>query len=250
MIRLIGMSLLICVLGACMVSAQAANRMPYGAFLTRPVSDINDLASHIREDRVVAQRFADFYGVSNDALADYIEKNGKTVTLTKSGSYLEYFLDAQGKVRKHNKLLRPGVKILAVNNVYVMDMRCGNPMVRTLPQVVEEVKPIIQETPPAPVEAPPVEAIEIPQLLPEPELPPPPAPEPVVEVIPETPMEYPTAMVSPGIQEFALLLPGLFALGTLSGGGNEPVPEPTGFMVLGLGGAGFVLTCSRKLRKR
>lgn len=254
MTRLVSTLTLICVLAACMVAAQAAStRMPYGSFLTRPVADADDLAQLLRQDRVVAQRFANHYGINNDAIADYIEKYGEVITLSKSKNYVEYFIDYSGRVRKHHKLLRPGTRILMVRGTPMLDMRCGNPMNKTLPQVVEKVEPMVQETPPAPVPAAaPAEVVEMPQVIPEPEIVAPPPVEPVVQVLAESPMEYPTAVApSAGIQELALLLPGLVALGTLSGGSTETaVPEPSGLLTLGLGGAGFVLTCSRKLRKR
>jgi len=236
--------LLFCMLVACVLPAVGATQMPYGSFITRPVSDINDLAQLIREDRVTAQRFADFYGISNDAFADYIEKYGKEITVSKSASYLQYFIDHGGIVKKHHKIVRAGSKILVINGTPVMDLRCGNPMVRSLPTIIEKVEPIVQETP----------APEQPAVVLEPEVlqePPPPAPEPVVQVLSEQPMEYPTAIASnPVPKELAWLLPGLLGLGTLGGGGETAVPEPTGLMTLGLSGAGFVILCYRRHRSR
>ena len=254
--RLSAILIVCCALAACMLPAQAASaRMPYGSFLTRPVTDVNDLAQLIRQDKVTAQRYANFYGMSNDALADYIEENGKVASISKPGSYVEYFLDNAGGVHRHHKLLPTGTKLLVVNGLPLMDMRCGNPINKALPKVVVKTEPLIQELQPAPapVQAAPVEVVETPQLLPEPETPAPPAPEPVVQILSESPMEYPTAITSsPGIQELALLLPGLVALGTLGGGSSsdQPVPEPSGLIVLGFGSAGFVLTCCRRFLNR
>ena len=237
--------LLFCMLVACVLPAVGATQMPYGSFLTRPVSDINDLAQLIREDRVTAQRFADFYGISNDAFADYIEKYGEEYTVRKSTSYIEYFIDGGGKVKKHHKIVRAGTKLLVIKGAPVMDLRCGNPMVRTLTLIVEKVEPIVQETP-APEQ--PAAVLE-PEVFQEP--PPPPAPEPVVQVLSEQPMEYPTPIASnPVPKELAWLLPGLLGLGTLGGGGETAVPEPTGLMTLGLSGAGFVILCYRRRRSR
>lgn len=216
--------------------------MPYGSFLTRPVSDADDLARHIRQDKVVAQRFANFYGMNNDAIADYIEKYGQVITISKSKNFLEYFIDKNGQVRKHHKLLRPGTRILVVKGTPLLDLRCGNPMGKVLPPVIEKVEPKVEETPP----------VETPVLEPE-VLQAPPAPEPVVEVLAAKPMEYPTPIASnPVPKELAWLLPGLIGFGTLSGGGEEaqPVPEPSGLLALGLGGAGLILTCYRRLRNR
>jgi hypothetical protein len=230
---------------ACVLPAVAATQMPFGSFLTRPVSDINDLAQLIREDRVTAQRFADFYGIGNDALANYIEKYGEEYTVPRSTSYLEYFIDGGGRVRKHHKIVRAGSKVLMIKGMAVMDLQCGNPMVRPLPTIVEKVEPIVQETP----------APEQPAVVLEPEVfqepPPPPAPEPVVQVLPQIPVEYPTVAVALSITELAYLLPGLLGLGTLGGGGTDTaVPEPTGLMTLGLSGAGFVILCYRRHRSR
>ena len=243
MTRLSAVLILICVLAACVLPAQAApTGVPYGSFLTKPVVDADDLAQLIRRDKVVAQRFANFYGMNNDALADYIEKYGQVITVSKSGNYVEYFIDNAGKVRKHHKLLRPGTRILVVKGTPVLDLRCGNPMNKVLPQIVEKVEPIVQETPPPPAPEPVLQ----PQVLQQP-------PEPVVEVLAEQPMEYPAALISsPVTKELAWLLPGLLGLGTLSGGGSTEtvVPEPAGLLVFGLGGTGLAFACYRKLRSR
>ena len=244
MTRFSALIMLVCVLAACVLPAQAAStRMPYGSFLTRPVSGAADFAQLLRQDKVVAQRFADHYGMNNDALADYFEKYGKVVTISKSGSYVEYFIDKYGRVQKHHKLLRPGTKILAVKGTPILDLRCGNPMNKTLPKIVEKAEPIVQEiTAPAPAPEPVV-------------IQPTPAPVPVVQVLPEKPLEYPTAVTvatAPRVNELVWLLPGLIGLGTLSGGSDNPgppIPE-TSALLLGLGGTGFVLTFYRRLRNR
>jgi hypothetical protein len=242
MTRFSAVIMLICVLAACMLPAQAATtRVPYGSFLTRPVSGAADFAQLLRQDKVVAQRFADHYGINNDALADYFEKYGQTITISKSNSYLEYFIDKYGRVQKHHKLLRPGTKILAVKGTPILDLRCGNPMNKALPKIVEKVEPIVQELPaPAPA--------------PEPEVLLEPAPAPAPVQVAEKPLEYPTAVtvaVAPRVNELVWLLPGLVGLGTL-GGGNEPgppIPE-TSALLLGVGGTGFVLAWYRRLRNR
>lgn len=247
MARFSSLIMLICVLAACVLPVQAAStRVPYGSFLTRPVSSAADFAQLLRQDKVVAQRFADHYGMNNDALADYFEKYGKVVTISKSGSYVEYFIDRYGRVQKHHKLLRPGTKILAVKGTPVLDLRCGNPMNKALPKIVEKVDPIVQEEIQAPAPAP------APEVLQEPT----PAPQPVVQVLAEKPLEYPTPVAvtsAPRASELVWLLPGgLVGLGTLSGGSDNPGPPPipeTSALLLGVGGTGFVLTFYRRLRR-
>lgn len=255
--------------------------MPYGSFLTRPVSDGDDLAQLLRQDKVVARRFANHYGMTNDAIADYIEKYAKVVTLTQSKNYVEYFIEPSGMVRKHHKLLRPGTRVLAVRNMPILDMRCGNPMNKALPLIIEKVEPLVQETPPPPAPeaaapavspTPELEPVVQPEALLEP-TPPPPAPIPVVQVLAEKPMEYPAAILSaPNPTKLAWLLPGLIGVGTLGGGASDsssppsptnpssptnppiqpsqPVPEPAGLLAFGFGGVGFVLTCYRRFRNR
>ena len=237
--------MLICILAACMLPAQAASTtVPYGSFLTRPVSGPADFAQLLRQDKVVAQRFADHYGMNNDALADYFEKYGQTVTISKSNSYLEYFIDKYGRVQKHHKLLRPGTKILAVKGTPILDLRCGNPMSKACPKIVEKVEPIVQEIP-APAPAPEPEVLQEPA----------PAPAPAPVQVAEKPLVYPTAVtvaVAPRVNELVWLLPGLVGLGTLGGSENEPgppIPE-TSALRLGAGGMGFVLTFYRRLRNR
>lgn len=245
MTRFSALIMLICVLAACVPAQAASTRMPYGSFLTRPVSGAADFAQLLRQDKVVAQRFADHYGINNDALADYFEKYGKVVTVSKSGSYLEYFINKYGRVQKHHKLLRPGTKILAVKGTPILDLRCGNPMNKALPKIVEKAEPIVQEiTAPEPAPAPAPEVVQ--ELTP--------VPDPVVQVLVEKPLEYPTAVAvtsAPRVNELVWLLPGLVGLGTLGGSDNPgpPIPE-TSALLLGVGGTGFVLTFYRRLRNR
>lgn len=234
--------------------------MPHCSYLPRSVSDAHDFAQLLRENRAVAQRFADHYGMNNDAIADYIEQNGKVVTISKPTGFVEYYIDKSGATHKHQKTLHAGDKILTVRGTPVLDMMCGNPMSRILPPVPTPSKPIPAGTfPPPPTETttPSVEITEkplTPPLPPAAVMPPPP---PVAEVLPpptlipaHIPGEIPGAVTRRSGPFPWFLLAGLF---TIHGGHNAPptppgpppvVPEASS-LALGIGGMGFILTYFR-----
>lgn len=266
--------LILCTLEVLAMPADAAtSRMPYGSYLTRPVNDAHDFARLLRQDRVVAQRFADHFGMSNDAIADYIEEHGRVRTLSQAGSYVEFFIDKRGKAHRHFKRLRPKHRVLFVNGTPVLDLECGNPMTKSLPaiprpQVTQAPPPVVRQPrpvappPPPPVEQPAPPAppeVEITEQPPAPIAP----PTPEVEVLPGPQVEYPApAEAPPPSRRPNFLLPILIGAGivALDDDGNpppEPPPPPppgpvipeASTMVLGLGGAGFIVTWYRMRRR-
>ncbi len=221
----------------------ATSRMPYGSFLTRPITDVNDFAELLRRDRVVGQRFARHFGMSAGALADYIEKHGRIKGLSNSHYYLEYFIDKRGQVHKHHKWLRPKHKVLFVNGTPVLDVQCGNPMTMSLPKFPEPPKPAarVTQAPPPVVRPGPRAPAPPPAVAPPPadvaEPPEPPAPEVVEEPGPTAPAPPPAeapppaqvvtappeAPVTPGRGGQSWLLPILAAVGigaSVDDGGN------------------------------
>jgi len=212
--------------------------MPPGSFLTKPVGSPSELANLVQTDKVVAQRFSKHFGMDPSSLAEYFRDNLKLTTLAKSGQYRVYFITKGGKITLHKKRLKAGTKMfVAWNGQLILEGRCGNPMTKTLPQrpkvsVVPEPPPTTPLAPTAVVE--PVQ-VEIPPLAPEPE----------VEVLAEPPIELVTA---PAARWLLPALLGAGAIGALGGGGGgEPVPEPTGLLVLSLGGASlFFYSCKRR----
>lgn len=273
MIRYVIVLLALCVSVALLAPAHAAtSRMPYGSFLTRPVTDAHDFARLLRQDMVVAQRFADHFGMSNDALADYIEKHGRVKGLSQSHHYLEYFIDKRGQVHKHHKWLRPKHRVLFVNGTPVLDMECGNPMTRSLPKLPEQPRPAPRVTqappPPAPQDRPPAPLPPVPPPPPveaPPEAPPPPEVEiveepreipvpPAAEIVPPSPVEA----APPSRRRMSPLLPILIGVGigaAVGDGRDDRPPPPPGPVIpesstlaLGASGLGAVLLW-RRMRK-
>ena len=223
-----------------MAADAASVRMPPGSFLTRHVNTPQDLANLVRQDDVVASRFSKHFGMDAAALADYFQNNLTVSTVQNSGKYALYFVDTRGRIVLHKKYLKSGTKVFrAFNGQLIIYVDCGNPFAKFLPQPVEKVEPVVEE------------------IRPEPPPAPPPLPEPVVEVPAPLPVEE-AVLAQPPIELPALaktigwILPVVIGAGTLVGGHehNEVVPEPTGFLVLGAGGAGLLFDYLRKRRRQ
>ena len=236
----------------CPILVQAApSATPPGSFIERTVSNPEDLARQIETDKLVGQRFARHFGMSVKDLADYIRKNLRISQLKSSGKFTTYYISHGDRVRVQTKTFKAGRRVfVGPDGKPVLDAVCGNPLVKGLPKIVVKVEPeqAVVQPPPAPVtpepvkpEPPPVVA-ELPTTVPPVEPPvqevPPMAqdlnvPEPQVEVLNLPPVEFSSAasLLSSGI------IPGLLTAAAasvvLDGGGNPPVPEPTGLLVLG-----------------
>jgi hypothetical protein len=228
---------------------QAAS-VPAGSFLTKSVSNPEDLARLIETDKRVGQRYTRHFGMGVKEMADYVRKNLKVSQMKTSGTLTTYYITKGDRILVHKKSFKAGRKIFVTpDGKPAIDVCCGNPLVRSLPKIVVKVEPKKEEViPPTPVvEQPPVVA-EIPTTPPQFETPvqeaPPvevaslPLPEPEVAVLDLPPTEFSSAasLLSSGI------VPGLIAVGAASavfggkGGGEEqPVPEPTGLIAMASG---------------
>jgi hypothetical protein len=225
------LALLLCLLFCCISAAQAAKlRTPPGSFFTKPVTDVNDICQLISQDQKVAARFSTHYGMSASELVSYLRANTKVTALTKTTRYNEYFVSKyNGRILSRVKRLTKGARILvALDGTPLMDLRCGNPFGKTLPKPVTKVES---------------ETITL-----APETPPPPAPEPVSQVL-----SLPPQQVSfiPMLQKAALLIP-LLGIGTLGGSKEAPpvVPEPSSLITMIVGGGSIVLSRYRRMRRR
>lgn len=256
---LIVLSLVVCAMACMSLDAMGADTwMPHCSFLTKQVVDAHDFARLLRQDRVVAQRFANHYGMSNDAIADLVEQRGRVVIINKPTYFTEYYIDSLGKTHRHRKLLRPGNKMLYVNGTPVLDVRCGNPVSKALPRIPS--RPVARVVPPPPPVEAPAPEVEIAEVPPPPPAvtpaPPTPVLPPAVEAVPTPP---PTAPAPP-VQEVArqgrpfpwwIFPPFLIHFG--NGDEEEKPPPPVipeaSSLVLGAGGISFVLTYLR-IRRR
>jgi hypothetical protein len=226
--------------------------VPFGSFLTKPVSSVNELAALTRKDRVLASRFSRHFGMQGSAIADYFEKNLTISALPRSGRYTVYYVTPSGRIVVHRKYLKAGTKVfVAFNGQPILDVKCGNPMSKYLP------KPIAQAKPPVKVAEAPEPVPVTTALVQPPEVKPaePVAPEPVkMEVLAEPPAELPP--VAPVATKGASwLIPGLLGVGAVGaisggGGGEEVIPEPTGFFALSMGMLSLLAYASRRSRQR
>ena len=236
---LLAMCLLLCALPF----AHAAKSPAPGAYFTRPVSGVNDLCKLMQEDPKVAARFSKHFGMSTGDLCVYFKENLSLAKLPKNGRHTEYFIDVHGRMVSHIKYLNAGLPVLVTaSGTPVIDMRCGNPMMKRLPKPVAKAAPKIE------VKVAQQTQELLPVVVPEP-IPivtPPPPVEPVTQVLAQAPQEFsfaPAAIAS-GV---AALLP-LLGGGAVSGHNTPtPVPEPSSMLVLLSGITG--LAAARRWRR-
>lgn len=251
---------LLCVLMLCRapasVAATARVGMPPGSFLTKPVSNPEDLAKLIETDKRVAERYSRLFFMNAEKLAAYVRTNLRVGQLKSTQKFTTYYISKGDRILVHQKTFKAGRKMLfGPDGRPIMDLECGNPLVKALPQVVVQVKPVQQEIvlPPPPVEPPPVvteppvvetpvqEAPVIAQELS--------VPEPQVEVLGVPPLEFSSAasLLSKAI------LPGLLTAAAASAvfsGGDSPIPEPSGMLALGSCVVGLAMGVRFRSRRR
>ena len=245
----VGMLLCILALG-CPVISQAAVPPP-GSFLTKSVSNPEELAKHIESDKRVGQRYSRHFGMSVKALADYVRKNLKASQLKTSGRFTTYYITSGDRILVHKKSFKAGRKIFVTpDGTPVIDILCGNPLVRSLPKIVVKVEPMKQE-----IVVPPPVVAEVPTTPPQFEVPVPEAPPEVVASLPLPEVEVlnmpPTEFSSAASLLSKAVLPGLLAIGAGSVFGHDggtTVPEPTG--LIALGSSFTMLAAGIRIRRR
>jgi hypothetical protein len=240
----------LCLLLCALPFAHAAKNPVPGAYFTRPVSGVNDLCKLMQEDPKVAARFTKHFGMSTGDLCAYFKDNLSLAKLQQAGRYTEYFIDVHGRMLSHIKYVNTGIPVLVTaDGTPVIDMRCGNPMMKRLPKPIAKAKPKIevkvaqqqQETPPV------VAPVPIPVVTPPPPAPAPAPVEPVTQVLGQAPQEisFAPAAIASGV---AALIP-LLGAGAVSGHSTPPtaVPEPSSMLVLLSGITG--LAAARRWRR-
>jgi len=216
-------------------------RMLPGSFLKQPVYSAQELSLAIKQDKVLALRYSKHFGMPPAELAEYIANNTGVKNLTHSHRYIVYYVGKDGKIAMRTRLIKAGTRVLVDwKGEPIMDLRCGNPFTKVLPQrpVVVQPPPVAPPPPIAQVEpvAPPLVPVETKVLdVPPAELPPPMPP----QVVTQTKV---TSFILPA-------LVGAGAVGALAGGGDTVVPEPASVLVLGLGAFG-VLYGRRAMRRK
>ena len=246
--------LALCLLVAPILPTLAAETwMPHGSYLPRSVSSIHEFAQLLREDREVAQRFADHYGINNDAIAKYVEKNGKVVIVSKPTYFEEYYFDRIGVNHKHRKLVGPGHKVLVVQGTAILDMMCGNPIGRTLPSIPPQPKPVVQLPPPVVEKVSP--QVEVTEIIPPPAAKVAPETPPLVAMTPPAPapVSVPPSETVSRRSAFPWWLP-FGGLPFIHNGHKKPPPPPpvvpeASSLALGVGGMGFLITYLKRRRR-
>lgn len=233
--------MLLCIMALCCPVISQAAVPPPGSFLTKSVSNPEELAKLIESDKRVGERYSRHFGMSVKELAEYARKNLKVSQLKTSGKFTAYYISSGNRILVHTKSFKAGRKVFVTpDGKPVIDVVCGNPLVRSLPKIVVKVETKKEEIVPPPVVEQPRIVAEIPTTVPE--APPPPE----VEVLNMPPTEFSSAasLLSKAV------LPGLLAVGVSTVFGHEPppVPEPAGLIVLG--SSLTILTVGIRIRRR
>ena len=223
-ILLIGLIIFVFGVGLC-----SASRMPYGAFLTQPVSSVDQLVNIIEQDSLVSSRYTSHFGMNQAALKEYFRNNVEVKALDEDTTYTVYFIQ-KGRVTAHKKTLKAGALIfITTTGVPIMDMECGNPIVKNLPKMLAKKPAPIVAVEPYMAELPVVEPTEILN------------PEPVeMEVLSEPPLEF-FALVPPvmaSASSSSWIVPTILGVGVI--GNRQPVPEPGSMALLGIGVTGMI----------
>jgi hypothetical protein len=229
----------------------AKTSMPPGSFLTKPVATVADLAAVVRNDKLVGQRYSKHFGMQPEVLARYFEENLSVSSLSKKTTYTVYFIAKDGRIVSHRKTLRAGTKVFVNwNGEPVIDVKCGNPLTKTLVAkpvvkidvpIIQIAEPVVELLPSTPeetkLEQPVAEPVQITQE----------EPKMMVAAEPPTELTSPVTRVAP-LQY--LLVPGLLGavglLGGGGGGGGEPIPEPSSLLVLGFTCMGVLVRCFKR----
>jgi hypothetical protein len=247
-----------------------AQRMAPHSYLRKPIQSRTQLVKQVKEDPIVAHRYAKHFGVSDKTVVRYFSSM-RTSTIQKTGKYKVYNYRENGSIEWKMLTLKKGEKIfLDGSGRIAMRMSCGNPMLGA-----REAALLDEETPVAKIPD------QTPQTFvnPEPEPEPIPVPPPVVvegppnivavvPIAPETiipPVVVPPVAAQPivpaggggGIGFLPILL-GAGALAAIGGGGGggggtpvapppPPVPEPATMLVLA---GGTLAMCAKRRRAK
>lgn len=222
-----------------------------GSFVYYSARTPADLVDQVNNNPTVGRRYSNHFGVSRAKLAEYFANNLKVITLTRPTKVTTYFVSKYGRVMSKQRTLPAGRQVFAApGNKLLMEVGCGNPLTKQMPQVKTQVKPSVET-----VAAPPVV-----ETLPEEIV------APMIEETPEVVAQLPPVVeaVLPPIEAFSSgpsILDFVEVLGPVVAGlqyvqaskDDVPyVPEPGSLATVALasiGLTGYVLTGRKRARK-
>ncbi|MHB0913394.1 MAG: hypothetical protein ACYC2Y_08105 [Armatimonadota bacterium] len=214
-----------------LISAATFAEPPPGAFLTDTAISTQGLIDVVRLDPIAAGRYARHFGMTPDEVLTYFRQNLTVKTLDEPGSYTVYYLDAKGRIRSRVSQIPAGEPVFMTRTGQpVLLVKCGNPLVTKLPKVPDMPKSEVAQVEAAPdmvVAAAPAEPIAIDVPI---------AAQPV---IPEEKvagvMEQLLSPALGAVGEIGAALLGAVTFVPSSSHTDEPVPEPTGLLVMASG---------------
>ncbi len=261
------------------IAVEPLHLVPRNSYVIRPVAGAKDLANQIRQEPIVAQRYARHFRRNAWEFADYVEKHLRLTRLERAQTFNVYYSPPDDRILVVRRTLPKGTYVFADKrtNKPILKANCGNPLtpaapVQPTPQAQTPVEvattpvlatPIMAESSEV-AQTPLIDIIEIadapldevvlgdvvptetltevaPEAAPAVE----PTAPPVITA--ETP-PLPPAIVSRG-PSWIPFLP-LVALFTPRGGDDyEPIPEPTSVLILGAG-LGLLYPLSRRALRR
>lgn len=235
------------------IAGPSSAKMPPGAFVTKSVASPGELSDLIDKDKITALRYSKHYGMSTSELSRYIKDNLVVYTLPKTQTFTTYYITKSGRIIEHVKKLKAGTRVLASpRGDPVIDLRCGNPLGKSLPKIVSQVESSKQATTPTEVAPQPPAKETIVATAPAESAVPQPIQEAVLAEPPfELPIAPPIAAITSGASWLAPALLGAGAVGTLVGskGSSNMVSEPSSMIMLGMGAMTLMAQLRRK-RKR
>lgn len=268
----LGMALLLGLIAA----PGSAERTPPGSFLVNRVTNAQDLSSQVTANKVVANRYSNFYKTSPVTVAERFE-GLKYGTLSSNMRTRVHFIGKGGRIISEMRNFKAGYPVFFDSRgVPVLDARCGNPLTTELPAAPKQVAaaPAPAAPPAAPESAAVGQGAEVPEELMIAEAAPLelPSADPVISQVLAQPVEIlvpeivspiveaatPPAVGSPaeiiatasggGLGWLGLLAIPAVIVATDSGTSGEVIPEPGAVTVLATGLAGMAVMFRRTKR--